>query len=153
MRSTKRTHMAKSVGALGLLGLLQGGACAVPDRGDPPAPDVATAADTSGTAGEVSGDSETDEPTVSYAESIHPLQMTMCAPACHATGAGGFTIAGNVEADLQATLQRVSLAAPEDSKLLKKVSGDAAHQGGPLLPAGSEGYELILDWIAQGANP
>ena len=147
------SEFATSLGTLGLLGLLPGGACAVPDRGDPPAPDIAMT--TADTAGEISGDSESEVegPNVSYAESIHSIQVAMCAPACHATGAGSYTISGDVDADYEATLLRVVVGKPDDSKLLKKVSGDASHQGGPLLPAGSEGYDLIAKWISDGALP
>ncbi len=151
MRSTKRTSFARSLGAIGLLGLLQGGACAVPNRGDPPAPDITTTEDTAGTAGEISGDG--DEPDVLFAESIHPIEMAKCSLGCHATGAGGFTISGDVDADYDATFLRVNLDTPASSKLLKKISGGTNHGGGALLAEDSEEYELIAKWISDGALP
>jgi len=46
--------------------------------------------------------------------------------------------------------RRLFPAAPEQSLLLRKVSGRTPHGGGIPLPPGSSGYHLLKRWIAQG---
>ena len=48
--------------------------------------------------------------------------------------------------------RRTNLAAPERSLMLLKPSGILPHTGGVLAPPGSPAYELIREWIAQGAK-
>lgn len=47
--------------------------------------------------------------------------------------------------------RRVNLAAPEKSLLLQKAVGEVQHSGGELFKPDSESYQLIHQWIAQGA--
>ncbi|MEY5025906.1 MAG: hypothetical protein RLZZ244_1434 [Verrucomicrobiota bacterium] len=47
--------------------------------------------------------------------------------------------------------RRVFFAAPEESLLLLKGSGQWPHEGGARLAKDSEGYRVVLDWIRQGA--
>src|SRR4051794_30427697 len=51
----------------------------------------------------------------------------------------------------QARGRRVFPAAPERSLLLQKASATLPHGGGVRLEPGSPDYNLILNWIAQGA--
>jgi hypothetical protein len=46
--------------------------------------------------------------------------------------------------------RRVVASAPEQSLLLRKVSGRVAHGGGTRIRAGSEDYETLRGWIAAG---
>src|SRR5690554_1255648 len=48
--------------------------------------------------------------------------------------------------------RRLSLAAPEQSLLLRKASGQLPHGGGLRLESSSESYALIREWIRQGAK-
>ncbi len=47
--------------------------------------------------------------------------------------------------------RRVSFTVPEDSLLLRKPAGLAAHEGGKLFGAGSRPYQVLLDWVRAGA--
>ncbi len=47
--------------------------------------------------------------------------------------------------------RRVNLVAPEKSLLLQKATGKVQHTGGELFKEDSESYQIIRDWIAQGA--
>lgn len=47
--------------------------------------------------------------------------------------------------------RRIFPLAPEQSLLLTKASGETPHGGGKRLPRGSEGYEILRRWIAEGA--
>lgn len=49
--------------------------------------------------------------------------------------------------------RRISLAAPETSLLLAKASAAVPHGGGKLIEAGSPSYELLTEWIREGARP
>ncbi|MBY0461368.1 MAG: DUF1549 and DUF1553 domain-containing protein, partial [Gemmataceae bacterium] len=44
----------------------------------------------------------------------------------------------------------VAPAAPDESLLLRKASGRAAHGGGTRLPAGHEDYQTLRAWVAAG---
>jgi hypothetical protein len=46
--------------------------------------------------------------------------------------------------------RRLLMASPENSLLLKKASGEMPHEGGARLEVGSEGYQVVLDWIRAG---
>ena len=48
--------------------------------------------------------------------------------------------------------RRLSLATPDNSLLLRKVSGKVPHGGGLRLHAASAGYAFVRDWIEQGAR-
>lgn len=79
---------------------------------------------------------------------------------CHgkAEGQGGFKLsvfASDPEADFSALTKegrgrRIFPAKPEESLLLRKSTGRAAHGGGTKLPFDSEDYRLVRDWIAAG---
>ena len=47
--------------------------------------------------------------------------------------------------------RRVFLAAPEQSLLLLKATGQIPHEGGGRIPVDSPQYRMLLDWIKQGA--
>jgi hypothetical protein len=49
--------------------------------------------------------------------------------------------------------RRLFPAAPEQSLLLKKASGQVPHGGGVRLAVNSEGYRLLREWIRQGTPP
>ena len=48
--------------------------------------------------------------------------------------------------------RRLFPAAPDQSLLLRKVSGRTPHRGGILLPPESSGYRLLRRWIAEGTQ-
>jgi hypothetical protein len=47
--------------------------------------------------------------------------------------------------------RRISRVAPEDSPLLRKPTGQAAHEGGKLFDVGSRPYLVLRDWVRAGA--
>lgn len=47
--------------------------------------------------------------------------------------------------------RRINLAAPEESLLVQKATGNVAHTGGQLFTEDAESYKIILDWLLQGA--
>ncbi len=49
--------------------------------------------------------------------------------------------------------RRVNCGAPESSLLLAKATGIIAHGGGSRLAVDSPEYQVLKDWIAQGARP
>ena len=49
--------------------------------------------------------------------------------------------------------RRISLVAPETSLLLSKASAEVPHGGGKLIEAGSPAYQLLTEWIREGARP
>jgi hypothetical protein len=52
----------------------------------------------------------------------------------------------------EATGRRLNLLSPDDSLLLLKATGKAAHEGGKRLSVGSPEYEIVRKWIAGGAK-
>jgi hypothetical protein len=81
---------------------------------------------------------------------------------CHAKAGGGqngfqLSLLGfEVEDDYTSVVKeargrRVFPAAPEQSLLLQKASGQIAHGGGVRLTPESENYQLLYRWIAEGA--
>lgn len=94
-------------------------------------------------------------------EVIPVLTKAGCnAGACHgkATGQNGFSLSllgFEPDFDYDALVKegrgrRLFPAAPEQSLLLKKATGQALHGGGPRISAGSADYQLLLRWIEQG---
>ncbi|MFM8274450.1 MAG: S-layer protein, partial [Gemmata sp.] len=79
---------------------------------------------------------------------------------CHgkAEGQGGLKLsvfASDPEADHAAVTKeargrRVLPSAPDESLFLRKASGRTPHGGGTRIPAGSEDYKTLRDWIAAG---
>jgi hypothetical protein len=49
--------------------------------------------------------------------------------------------------------RRLSLVAPETSLLLAKAAAAVPHGGGRLIEPGSPSHDLLVRWIAEGANP
>ena len=47
--------------------------------------------------------------------------------------------------------RRLSFAAPEESLLLKKATGQISHEGGVRFKKDSEAYRTLVAWIEQGA--
>jgi hypothetical protein len=80
--------------------------------------------------------------------------------ACHGKGAGqnGFRLSlrGYAPAQDHASItrefsgRRVSPAVPADSELVRKITGEAPHEGGKLVDKGGREYRVILDWITAG---
>jgi len=133
-------------------------ACAEPDRGEPFAEVRDTALDTTPaeTVDDVTPDGETVEDTrepLTFA-AVHEVLLDNCTDAgCHSSGAGGFTLSGDADSDYQAVLAEVVPGDALASKLLKKATNTSSHSGGPILQAGTADYQLIADWIDDGANP
>ncbi|MCU0714460.1 MAG: DUF1549 domain-containing protein, partial [Pirellula sp.] len=48
--------------------------------------------------------------------------------------------------------RRINLASPENSLLLLKALGEVAHTGGQCMEMESESFELVRQWIRQGAR-
>src|SRR5262249_20065869 len=48
--------------------------------------------------------------------------------------------------------RRINPVDPDNSLLLLKATGQAVHQGGKRMGVGSPEYQIIRDWIAQGAR-
>ena len=49
--------------------------------------------------------------------------------------------------------RRISLVAPETSLLLAKAAAEVPHGGGKLIEVGSPSYQLLAEWIREGARP
>ena len=81
--------------------------------------------------------------------------------ACHGSfqGRGGFRLSllgFDPEYDFAALVQeargrRIFPAAPDHSLILRKPAGLMAHGGGRKLPADTDGYRRLREWIARGA--
>lgn len=81
--------------------------------------------------------------------------------ACHGKGAGqnGFRLSlrGYAPEQDHASLtrefaaRRLSFADPEASTLLRKIAGQAPHEGGKLQSRGDRAYQVLLAWIRAGA--
>ncbi len=134
--------------------------CAIPGRGEPieqendtSTPDIVTDIE----AGDLDidlGEVDEVEPPVPFAGAVHDLLVSSCtSTGCHASGAGGYALSGDVDADYEATLKVVVPFDAAASKLIKKTSGVTSHTGGPLLSEGTAEYDLIVEWIDDGANP
>lgn len=100
---------------------------------------------------------------VSFTNDIVPvLTKAGCnTGACHARAGGGqngfqLSLLGFEPAEDYDSLvkegrgRRVFPAAPDESLVLRKASGRTPHRGGPRLPQGSHGYEVLRRWIEQG---
>jgi hypothetical protein len=81
--------------------------------------------------------------------------------ACHGKGAGqnGFRLSlrgyapelDHAWLTREYSSRRLSFTDPESSTLLRKVCGQAAHEGGKLLARGDRAYNLLAAWIRAGA--
>jgi len=82
--------------------------------------------------------------------------------ACHGAlaGKGGFrlslrgydSLTDHFNITRQDRGRRIELSEPSMSLVLAKPSGALEHKGGLRLPTESEGYSVLLDWIAAGAR-
>ena len=111
---------------------------------------------------EVSG-SKFEKP-VSFIKDVQPVlsKLGCNAGTCHGAQAGknGFKLSLRgydaifdyraLTDDLEG--RRFNRAAPEKSLMLLKTSGAIPHQGGVLTQPGDPNYELLRNWIAQGAK-
>src|SRR5262249_29125711 len=48
--------------------------------------------------------------------------------------------------------RRINVASPDDSLMLLKAAGEVPHAGGPVMRVGDRYYQVIREWIAQGAR-
>lgn len=122
--------------------------CADFSRGpESPAVDAAGAGGIDGATG--------DTTAVSFATSVHPLLIANC-QRCHAAGAEAgdtqLVLTGDVAADYATVSRLVDTSAPTGSRLLSKASGNG-HGGGTVLAVDSPEYQIVLQWIQQGAHP
>lgn len=102
---------------------------------------------------------------VSFKNDVMPIFMKSGCNAgdCHGSSRGqdGFTLSlfgYDSEGDYFRLLEehpgrRVNIAEPEKSLLLGKATGKVAHAGGELFTEDSESFQIILDWLKQGAQP
>ena len=102
-------------------------------------------------------------PVVSFINEVMPLlaKAGCSAGACHAKPEGQNNFKLSVfgydprldfnEIVNDARSRRVFLAAPEQSLLLLKASGQIPHEGGARISVDSPQYRTLLDWIKQGA--
>ena len=82
--------------------------------------------------------------------------------ACHGTptGKGGFRLSLRgylpdqdfLTLSREAGGRRINIMATESSLLLTKPLGEVAHEGGLRLSRSSKSYELLRDWIEEGAR-
>lgn len=127
-----------------------GGGDVVPDAAADGVGDVAMDVGPDG-AGELPPDAVTGE--YSFATDIHGLLVKRCGE-CHTSGAPrALYLTNSPTTDYPGVLKLVKLATPASSKLLLKGTSEDPHGGGPVLTAGTDDYETILGWIAEGAFP
>jgi len=130
---------------------LASAACADFARGPKtPVPDAGASADDD--AGSAPGDAGS---LPSYAADVHPLLVSGC-QSCHSSSGTAsdttFILSGDASADYAVAISFINESSPDQSRLLRKGSG-GAHIGGAVYPAGSDGYDTILNWIENGALP
>lgn len=106
---------------------------------------------------------ERDTDKLDFVNDIRPLMSRLgCnGSSCHgkAEGQNGFRLSVfgyDPESDFHALTvegrgRRILPSAPEQSLLLRKITGEVGHGGGVKAGIKSRGYKVILDWIAQGA--
>lgn len=102
-------------------------------------------------------------PPVYFSSDVMPLvsRLGCNVSACHGSfkGRGGLRFSlfgGDAEWDYAALTKedygrRLNRVEPQKSLLLAKVSEGMPHGGGRKIPAGTPEYEMLLNWIAQGA--
>lgn len=117
-------------------------ACGTLDRGEPSPPS--------------NNETDTDNgPALSFATDIFPVLTADCSK-CHGSGgiaaSSAFRLASTAKASYDSVAALVSTDNPDQSTLLQRASGKS-HVGGVILNTSSPDYELIRNWIAQGAQP
>ena len=108
---------------------------------------------------------ETKATAISFVNDIVPvLTKAGCnSGVCHAKAGGGqngfeLSLLGFEPLEdfdhmvLEGRGRRLFPAAPDQSLLLRKVSGRTPHRGGILLPTESSGYQLLRRWIVEGTQ-
>jgi len=140
------------------------GACAEPVRGEHPR-EVVDSADTTvaetvadvvdDVPDQASEEVDSAEPPLSFVDDgVHDLLVDDCTAAgCHSSGTSPYAITGDADADYEATLREVTAGDGLGSKLIKKSTNASSHQGGPVLQSGTPAYDLIVEWIDDGAHP
>lgn len=104
-------------------------------------------------------------PAISFVNDVVPvLTKAGCnAGVCHAKAGGGqkgfhlsllgFEAGEDYEHIVKENRgRRLFLSAPENSLLLTKASGKTPHGGGLRIKADSQAYQILLNWIRQGAT-
>jgi hypothetical protein len=99
-----------------------------------------------------------------YYRDVNPViaRLGCSAGTCHgsAKGQNGFKLSlrsVDAESDVRALLddlacRRVNFAAPENSLMLLKATGEVPHVGGQLTKPGEPYYDILRNWIATGAK-
>jgi hypothetical protein len=99
----------------------------------------------------------------SFVNDVEPIltRLGCNAGACHGKGSGqngfGLSLRGyapdwdHAWITREYLTRRIQPANPEASLLLLKPTGQAPHEGGVLMAAGSREYAVLLDWIRGGA--
>lgn len=113
-------------------------------------------------AGEPVGPAAPVTQRVSFVHEVEPLftRFGCNQGACHGKGAGqnGFRLSLRgyaPELDHQwltreFSSRRISTSVPEDSLILRKATGLAAHEGGKLFDKNSRAYKLLASWLTAG---
>ncbi len=103
-------------------------------------------------------------PPIDFTNDVIPLltKHGCNAGACHgsAAGRGGLKLSlygGNPPADLDAIVyhlegRRVNQASPEDSLIVLKPTESISHGGGYVFEDESDSFQLLVNWIRQGAE-
>lgn len=95
-----------------------------------------------------------------YKNDVKTIMQNRCA-SCHvapsavpaATAAMSLSLSAASDTADHTTLRaRVNLAAPASSTLLQKAVGGLSHFGGQVIAVGSADYNVLLDWVTQGAR-
>jgi hypothetical protein len=110
----------------------------------------------------VSGMAQT--PRVDFSRDVAPVlsRLGCNAGTCHgaAQGKNGFKLSlrgYDPEIDVRALTddlasRRINIASPDDSLMLMKAAGKVPHFGGPVMRPGDRYYQVLRQWIAQGAR-
>lgn len=91
-----------------------------------------------------------------YDTDIAPIFAARCA-SCHnggipaAEAAWPLTSPTNALADHTEVQSRVDLANPADSLVIQKAVNDAPHVGGEVIKKTDPEYQVLVDWVTQGA--
>jgi hypothetical protein len=115
--------------------------------------------------GAMAGVADESDPPINFVNDVVPvLTKAGCnAGICHAKAGGGqkgfqLSLLGfEPLEDFESLVKdgrgrRLFSAAPEQSLVLKKATGETPHGGGTRIARNSESYALLRDWIEQGAS-
>jgi WD40 repeat protein len=106
----------------------------------------------------------TERPRVEFARDVAPVlsRLGCNAGTCHgsAQGKNGFKLSlrgYDPVFDVRALTddlasRRINVASPDDSLMLMKAAGKVPHFGGPVMQPGDRYYQILRQWIAQGAR-